>query len=312
MFNIISRLTDQDQLFEANRLHFNTSWAKGCVPGLIALIFGLILLPQAAPAAPSAQIPYEITQPNGSRFTAVTKGDEWSNRIETRTGYTVKKDTDGYWRYVKEYRNGEPILGNTRADAPPPRDLQKNIRSDVEPLLLTPLKARENVLERALAAPVGGFSGPVLFILAQFSNRAGSTTEASWAAFVTNNIVDYFNKTSHGRVTLTPASESFGTADNGVVGWVTLNYAHPNTGDTIDTRNQTLTRDAIVAADPYVNFAAYDTNSDGYVDASELAVVVIVAGYESAYSGAYTPRVWGHKVVADVASHRGWQNRGRL
>jgi M6 family metalloprotease-like protein len=96
-------------------------------------------------------------------------------------------------------------------------------------------------------------------------------------------------------VTLSPADESFGTANNGVVGWVNVGYEHPNTGGNIGTANRQLTADAITAADPYVDFSAYDTNSDGYVDPDELAVVVVVAGYERAYSPNYSPSVWGHK-----------------
>ena len=78
------------------------------------------------------------------------------------------------------------------------------------------------------------------------------------------------------------------------MGWVNLGYAHPNTGSSTNDNNRTLTRNAIIAADPYVNFAAYDTNSDSYVDSDELAVVVIAAGYERSYSSLYTPNVWGH------------------
>ena len=64
---------------------------------------------------------------------------------------------------------------------------------------------------------------------------------------LTNNIADYFNKASYGNVTLSPAIESFGVADNGVVGWVDLGYRHPNTGSNTGSRNQLITKNAILA-----------------------------------------------------------------
>jgi M6 family metalloprotease-like protein len=138
-------------------------------------------------------------------------------------------------------------------------------------------------------------NGNILFILAEFPDRSGTYSEASFAAFINNNIDDYFNKASYGLVNLSQASESYGTANNGVVGWVNLGYNHPNTSGNTGTANQTLTKNAILAADPYVDFSSYDSNGDGYVDADELAVVVIVAGYEEAYGYPPDPSVWGHR-----------------
>ncbi len=204
----------------------------------------------------------------------------------------MKQDSAGIWRYVEEFVNEEPILGNMPADGPPPMDVEKHLSPQSEPLQSPPM---ENSAESERTAPIGSFTGPILFILASFSDVSGTTTEAQWGAFVTASIVDYYSKASHGRVALEPAAESFGTVNNGVVGWVNLGYAHPNTADNTGSANQMLTRNAILAADPYVNFAAYDKNADGYVDANELAIVVVAAGYERSYSSNYGPSVWGHK-----------------
>jgi M6 family metalloprotease-like protein len=80
-----------------------------------------------------------------------------------------------------------------------------------------------------------------------------------------------------------------------VVGWLDLGYAHPNTGGNTGNANRRIARDAIRKADSYVDFKAFDLNGDGYVDSSELAVVVIVAGFERSYGAGYEPCVWGHK-----------------
>ena len=57
---------------------------------------------------------------------------------------------------------------------------------------------------------------------------------------------------------------------------------------------QQLTRDAILAADPFVNYAAYDTNGNNSLTADELFVVVVAAGNETSFGGACAPSVWGH------------------
>lgn len=270
----------------------------------------------AGPASPEI---LEVVQPDGNRFSARLLGDEWSSFVETTEGYTVAEDPSGTWRYVTFFNGEQPLLSDVPAHQPP-LNIPQHSRPQPEfirqgPPEFTELGRKLTRPEKLSAeggfvalsvespaateaapsgAPFGTHNGAVLFILASFSNQPGTYSEASFASFISNNIADYFSKASHGKVTLAPANESFGSANNGVVGWVNVGTAHPNTGQNTGAANQTLTANAIAAADPYVNYAAYDKNFDGYVDADELAVVVIAAGYERS-SGTITPNVWGHK-----------------
>lgn len=290
-----------------------------CGSLLLAGLLLLAALPLSALAGPASPEILEIVQPDGNSFAARLKGDEWSSFVETAEGYTVAEDPAGTWRYVSFYNGDEPLLSDVPAHQPP-----VNIPQQVRPLpefiqqgppnaadlieqqqrrqkMFAPSGSGEGIASAASVgeagpsgAPFGTHNGAVLFILASFSNRAGTYDEASFASFISNNIADYFSKASHGKATLSPANESFGAANNGVVGWINVGTAHPNTGSSTGAANQTLTANAIAAADPYVNFAAYDKNFDGYVDADELAVVVVAAGFERS-SGTTTPNVWGHK-----------------
>ena len=139
----------------------------------------------------------------------------------------------------------------------------------------------------------------VLVILVEFNDQgAAGSTEADWedALFGTSGSVqDYYDEVSYGQLLMSPALETFGTPDNGIIGWLALGYDHPNTGSNTGIANQNLTKNALIAADPYIDFASYDTNSSGAVEVSELSVVVIAAGYERSYSSSYTPNVWGHR-----------------
>ncbi|KJU82380.1 secreted metalloprotease [Candidatus Magnetobacterium bavaricum] len=264
---------------------------------LILLVAGMAALAEAVPAAPDSAT---ITQPDGSSFEARQRGDEWHNWVETVDGYSVVKADDGYWYYISTYSNSTPVLTGVKAHLSPPVDLNKHIMLPKEEIKKK-LAVKNKINPKA--GPNGAFSGKVLFILVEFSNKAHTpaNNEAAFATLLSTDIADYYSDASYGNVTLTPATESSGTANNGVIDWINLatckstTYNHPNTGSTTGVANQQLAKDAIECADTSVNFAAYDTNSDGYVDTSELAVVIIAAGYEASMSGAPTPNLWGHQ-----------------
>lgn len=257
---------------------------------IVALFFGLILEEvQSAPAFPGIT---QIVQPNGAVVAARLKGDEWTHWVETLDGFSIAKSESGYWQYVRSYDEATPVLSGIRADHRPPVSLQRRIR----PATKLPGALRNTTNRRAqtpLRVPGGDFKGSVLFILAEFTNRKGKYSQRSFADFIKNDIAHYWKKASNNKVKLTPAKETHGSKNNGVIGWINLGYKHPNTQGT-NARNGILTRRAVIKADKYIDFKAYDKNDDGYTDADELAVIVIVAGYETATTLTKTPSVWGH------------------
>ncbi|MEH6467366.1 MAG: hypothetical protein V7722_07010, partial [Porticoccus sp.] len=62
------------------------NWKKSLITAVIST--GL-LLSGAVQAIPALEEPQQITQPGGETFTAIPKGDEWNNRVETPKGFTV-------------------------------------------------------------------------------------------------------------------------------------------------------------------------------------------------------------------------------
>lgn len=262
------------------------------------------LMPFLAHAGAARPGPMILTQPDGKSFVALQKGDEWCNRIETRSGHTIEQDARGTWRYVTDVSSGRspaslgPVVveGLTPAQLPP--HLAAACTGPAHNVTVDPLvQDRWDAFASRYSAATP-FKGTVLFILTQFNDQKGFYSEADFSRFVQEDIGGFYRDVSYGAADLAPAKESFGTVDNGVVGWVTLNYNHPNTGSSTGVANQKLSKDAILAADPYVNYAAYDYNHDGYVDANELAVVVIVAGYERSYARV-SPSIWAHQWYLD-------------
>ena len=256
------------------------------------LAAGLVTTALAAPAAP---IDITLTQPDGSTFIARQWGDEWSNGFETLEGYTIIQESTNWWVYAQT--SPEEILipvlqgaESLRVGMPIPQNLPLHVRpaisDDSHPL------SRQSFIQ----TPNTG-TQPVLVLLASFSNRSGTYTATDFAGSMfgpSNSVKDYYLDASFNQLTLAAATESYGTANDGIVGWLNLGYAHPNTGSATDSRNQNITKNALIAADAYINYATYDTNGDGYISNNELHIVVIVAGFERSYNTS-TPNVWGHR-----------------
>lgn len=111
-----------------------------------------------------------------------------------------------------------------------------------------------------------------------------------------SSVANYYLENSYQDYLLVPALETQGLQGDGIID-VTLPYSHPNFGASYGSASTNLVRDAMARADSYINLQSYDKNRDRRLDASELAIVVMVAGYENAYGGAAAPKpnVWAHK-----------------
>jgi M6 family metalloprotease-like protein len=266
-----------------------------CLAGL--LVSACFLAPTVS-AGPVLPLALPLTQPDGTTFPAQPYGDEWDNGYETAAGYTIVQDAAGYWRYATRDGAGRLVPGGQVATAGAPAGLAPHLRAaaDLRAAAFPPASGEP----RAAGLHVG--DERLLVLLVAFPNRASlGSTAAYWNASMfagSNSLADYYDEVSGGQLRVLPALENHGAANDGVVGWLTLGYNHPNPRGTIGNANRQLTRDALVAADPYVNFAAYDANGDGYISDHELHVLVIVAGYETSYGGtahACSPSVWAHQ-----------------
>lgn len=140
---------------------------------------------------------------------------------------------------------------------------------------------------------------PVLFVLAEFNDQS-HTYSAEELRPLMDKVKDYYSKASYGKVKLVPAKESYGTEDDGFVGWLKLNRNHPNIislKSPAGAISRVLAHDVVEATNPFIDFSTYDTNKDGDVDGDELAIVIIVAGYEAALTPlpAGAKSLWAHK-----------------
>ncbi len=128
-------------------------------------------------------------------------------------------------------------------------------------------------------SPIGGQRDrPMLVVLPRFSDVANTPgADEAWAQrrFFGGfpSAADWFNQMSGGDLILTPAQESSGTANNGVV------IVNAGTFSSFEGLSDTArSRRVLELADSAVNFATFDANSDGTVDDLELAVVSVRTG----------------------------------
>jgi len=137
---------------------------------------------------------------------------------------------------------------------------------------------------------------PLLVVRVQYADATFQSIETSWAdkIFGTSDgqMNHYLAETTYNKYQFTPIAETSGTTNDGLV-TVTMSGNHPDTRNDDDKRYDCYAAAAITEADSSVNFAAYDNDSNDNLSVSELQVIFLVAGGESA-TGLNSPGgVWG-------------------
>ncbi len=291
----------------------------------------------AAPAAPVTATAY---QPDGTAIQIKLRGDEHRHWHETPGGYTIVRNTNQQWVYaLRDEKDLTSATGVDAAEIPPGLKAStylvgrddavaiKQLPKHLKPALSSPASGVTANLQApapfgAPSNPIPTFTGtvPTLVIMAYYNDATGppanctncqTTTVATFQSAVfaggSKSVAHYFNTVSAGNVTISPVTETHGTANDGVIGWVSLGATTPGgTSSTITSANSNqIAEDAINAADTYIDFSTYDTKVPiGTLTSDELAIVIILAGYEAAWAkdesgnllslDTSTPRVWGH------------------
>ena len=280
---------------------------------ILLLLFSVIIFPLKLYAIPAYDGTFVVNQPSGVSFEAKQHGDEWYNWIETKDGYGISRNSKtGNWEYYvpsadlkskvqTKLPSGvtSPIIGMVD---PVILGIPKGLRPPKKQLPDAEMgnslkKALKNKLDKKLPSAAVSGSKYLLVIGVDYATTTATYTPAEVQPLIFgagDSVADYYNKTSYLSVKIEPATETYGTATDGFIGWLPLSGNHPNTGTSIDSRNQWIARDAIIEADLYIDYASYDTDGDGVVEPAELSIVIIVAGYEASYS-LDSPSVWGHQ-----------------
>ncbi|HEX9860079.1 MAG TPA: M6 family metalloprotease domain-containing protein, partial [Nitrospirota bacterium] len=316
------------------------------VAALVALA-GLPSLSLAVPASPDI---VEVGQPGGGRFNARIMGDEFQGWVETVDGYSVAQDkSTGVWEFAVKGKDGRLAPSGKRvapgASAPagterhlkPPRDnaREKSFSAMLQgsPALAAPSLGNGGVSPQGRSAPQAGPGNwnpaPVfgtrnlLIILVNFNDRTLNTTAFGWDTTTMStapggkSVANFYMDNSFNALTIMPVMHTQAGNPAGIV-TVTVASNHPNYGGNFDYEAETAwLTEALAQAASYVDFAALDTNQDGYFDNMELVVYFIPAGYEASGSG-NVPNIWAHAwggypgVLAGSVYLTSWAMNGEL
>lgn len=295
---------------------------RGMRLGLVALATLASVVSASRPAAAVIaepglrEIPLDAT---GATFHAEVIGDEHFDYLRMRDGtVVVMNDATGDYEVAElvQHASGAPALVPSGILV---RDL-RTLGGPVDPALLPRIDDEALVAlwdaasahaQRAHSfmagpTPTGTVRRPLLTILLEFTQRGEIATPGAFTGLfetdlaywqqtlygsLAGSINHYYVDMSRGTFSFVHAKETHGTANDGVVR-IRLPFPHPNSKKDY-TLLEAYLKEALVRADPYVNFAAYDTNADGRIRGNELTVLFVVAGYEASNSNR-TPAIWAH------------------
>jgi M6 family metalloprotease-like protein len=275
---------------------------------MFLVLIGVTLSTGKAHAGPALFLLKDYSQPTGQHFTATARGDEWKQWFATDKDEVITQEPDGFWYYSKIVDSQLAASGVKYAiDAPPAQvltsaDVIAKVASKA-PLEPSFKSSSLDFTAQGLEAPAvtsHNLSAPhkLLVLLVEFSNKTfqAANTDAVWNDEVfgpSNSVSSYYKEVSNNQFYFTPVSENGGTADDGIIK-VKLSYTHPNTSNHFTEMNPKIVRDALLAVKDKIDFAALDTDNNGYISSDELHVVTILAGLESSYGGVPSG-VWGHR-----------------
>lgn len=275
---------------------------------VVSVFLQLFLFSFSVKAIPAYPYPQKILQPDGSSVTLCMHGDEFMNFMTTEDGYTVVRNTAGYYVYAKSEGG---VLSPTPYVA---KDL--SLRSNGERRYLVSVKKylsgsgeqarvlraaanadyrEKGLLQRVNASDAGNFRG--LVILVNFEDRKfgredsqelfsnmmnkkdydGFTNGNSYVE-CTGSVRDYFYDNSGGK--FVPTFD--------VIGPIDIDYEQTYVKQVYYAYE--VTRAVCMAVDDQVDFSDYDSDGDGVVD----MVYFIFAGGGSNVQGNNQLYVWPH------------------
>ncbi len=237
--------------------------------------------------------PFTQTQPDGTEFTATRVGERVGGHIETIEGYSIEKDGEGWWTYAQKDDKGILIPTKHRVGKVAPETiggLQKYL-FNAPPKII---KEDENELPRQTRAPplINTTWKAVALLLefqdetfdaihnqTYFSNMLNGTTGATMR--------NYYREVSYGQFDI--EVDVFGPFQSSKV----MAYYGDNAAGGRDNANVSaseMAREAVILANPTVDFSQYDLDGDFNIDA--LFIIHASSGEEQ--SG-YEFDIWSHK-----------------
>lgn len=281
---------------------------------LILMAVSLLITVIAMHAVPARTRPTLVTQPDGTTVTVSLHGDEWLHFTTTSDGYSVVRDSRGYYVYA-QLDNGQLVPTTQVAHDATQRsaaekafltNIEKNLVPEMTEEVATTKRRVQTRQQQTLAKrraaqyDYNNFLGLVILvefndktfsrddypsIMDEMLNQEGYTgyysEDGITKQIFTGSVRDYFDDNSAGM--FKPQFDVYGP--------YTIDYSQYSANGTSNSAR--LTYEALNAADADINFSQYDRDGDGYVD----LVYFIFAGNGANYDGNDDRLYWPHRSV---------------
>lgn len=244
-----------------------------------------------ASAMPAYPKPIKVQQPDGTTITVCLRGDERLNWAETTDGYTLLRDSDGFWTFAKAGKGGQIASSSLRYMGTSVEAKAQGIKPGLR--YTAEQRAR---LSKKFAAPQTKFlvdgsfptSGKrkLLVLLVNYSDTKTTYTQ--------QNFYDMMNKEGYGGIGSFRdfyKEQSYGNLDIDVTvtDWITL----PKPKGTYGSEGAPyMIYDALSILSKTMDLKQFDNDGDGILDG--LAVIHQGTGQEMSGS---TDDIWSHSAI---------------
>lgn len=272
----------------------------------IIILIILVLMTVSMMAIPAKREAVRVTQPDGSTVTILLHGDEWKHFCTTLDGYTIVKDTRGFYVYAEKNDGQLQPTQLVAHDLAERTAMERAYLADVRKYLAPEMTAQTAAIRQMVgkhqqealarnrtrarrAANTINFKG--LIILVEYNDKKFSrddykeimtdmVNKEGYTGYdnevYTGSVYDYFSDNSAGK--FKPQFD--------IAGPYSIDYSQYSPEK---TRNlNSLFNAAIDAADEDIDFSQYDLDGNGLVD----LIYFIFAGLGSNYSGNDERLIW--------------------
>eukprot|EP00727_Mastigamoeba_balamuthi_P013790 m51a1_g9033 hypothetical protein (1096) ;mRNA; f:231086-235317 len=286
----------------------------------------LLLLIACVVAYPAKPGPYDIPLPDGSTLRVWATGDEFSG----------PRYVDAEGRHVLLNRDGTPSYYDATGAPGVPLRSRRHAEEQAKysPLSMpsdwdAQARHRRALFDEALAATASKraharATEPLVFVLVQYPDYASrpgikeqcelfvSLFSPTWVTVhcsiqsvvfeapttAGDTINSYYAVQSKNKFQFTRAKETSGTADDGVIGPVTVDCSWVNQSGWGGTPDYScIQTEGLLAAAPFLDLKSYDLDGDNWINGTELHIVLLIAGGDvgtlSAEGIQRCPHVWG-------------------
>jgi M6 family metalloprotease-like protein len=245
---------------------------------------------------PPDPTPFTITQPHGFEFEARRVGERIGGHVETSEGYTIMEDKDGWWTYAAKDESGFLIPTEDRVGNVDPQSitgLAKSLSNDYPDV-----KSPFDNFRRSTRAPSTNSTWKAIAIMLNFTDEDfdPGNDKAHFENLLNgtsgNTMRTYYQEVSYNQFDIEvdivgPFQSSKSMAYYGAD--VGPNDSNPNTRDDGNVSVTQMAREAVILADPTVDFSDYDLDLDGAIDG--LFIIHAGPGQEG---GGPSYAIWSH------------------